>query len=109
MRRRLAGVAHVSISQREQTVAIAFEPDTYTFSAAAFRSAIAEAEVEVITIDARVCGIVDEQQVLRARSVEQPRLVRLRAAQVPVGSSICVGGRLDDRVDPYGLNVETSP
>ena len=107
LRRRLAGVAEVSISQHEQRAAVTFVPGTRVFSAAEFRQAVAEADVEVITLDVRVCGLVDADNALRPVVSGHEPLVRLRGDVRP-GSSICATGRLDDRTEPYGLDVVTA-
>ena len=104
LRRRLAGVAEVSISQYEQRARVTFVPCTHVFSTAAFRSAVAEADVEVITIDARVCGVVDQEGALRVAMSDHEPLVQLRGDVRP-GTSICVTGRVDDRAEPYRLEV----
>ena len=108
MRRRLAGVAEVSISQSEQTAAVRFAPGTRTFSAAEFRAAVAEADVEVIALEANICGVLNEAQELRSRTDDDHLLVRLRGGDAGVGTSICATGRLDDRAQPYELQVAVS-
>ena len=75
------------------------------FSTDAFRRAIAEADVEVITLGADVCGVMDEQYALRPLSSQKVTLVHIRGVPARAGSAICVAGRLDDRVEPYSLNV----
>jgi hypothetical protein len=107
LRRRLAGVAEISISQQQQRVRVTFVPGTQSFSAPTFRSAIAEADVDVISIDARVCGAVDETGALRSSANDQERLVQLRGDVRP-GSSRCVMGRLDEGAEPYGLEVRSA-
>ena len=54
MRRRLVGVADISISHSQQTAVVTFLPGTQMFSAAAFREAVAEADVEVVSLHADV-------------------------------------------------------
>jgi hypothetical protein len=104
LRRRLAGVADISISQQAQTAAVTFVPGTLAFSAEDFRSAVAEAEVEVLTLDVRVCGVVDDNHALRTAAPERPPLVQLHG-DVRLGASVCVTGRLDDRPEPDTLDV----
>jgi hypothetical protein len=108
LRRRLVGVAEVSISQSEQTAAITFAPGTRSFSAAEFRTAVAEADVEVIVFEASVCGIVGERNELRSRNDLGQPMVRLRDSDAAAGASICATGRLDDRAEPYELQVTVS-
>ena len=105
LRRRLVGVQAVSISQSEQTAAVTFSPGTGTFSAAEFRSAVAEAAVDVIALEASVCGVVHERNELRSRNDVGRLLVRLRGGDADVGAAICATGRLDDRAEPYELQV----
>jgi hypothetical protein len=108
LRRRLAGVAAVSISQSEQTAAVTFTPGTHTFSAAEFRRAIAEADVEVLTLEASVCGVVHERSELRSRNDVGRPLVRLRGRDAAIGTTMCATGPLDDRAEPYELQVASS-
>jgi hypothetical protein len=105
LRRRLAGVAEVSISQRQQTAAVTFVSGTRAFSSAAFREALAEAEVDVVSLDVDVCGVADDQNVLRASLTAPEPFVRLRGGWAPAGNSICVTGRLDERPEIPELQV----
>jgi hypothetical protein len=61
LRRRLAGVIDVAISQSQQTAVVTFAPGTRHFSAAAFRSAIAEASVDVVSLEIDVCGFIRDR------------------------------------------------
>jgi hypothetical protein len=108
LRRRLVGVAEVSISQSDHTAAVTFTPGTRTFSAAEFRSAVAEADVEVIALEASVCGVVHERNELRSRNDVGRLLVRLHGGDADVGTAICATGRLDERAEPYELQVAMS-
>ena len=105
LRRRLEGVAEISISQREQRAEVTFVPGTVVFSSEAFRTAVAEADVEVITFDVRACGLVDGSGMLRRTSDGHEPLIQLRGTVQP-GSSICATGRLDER--SYELEVVTA-
>ena len=107
MRRRLAGVYEVSVSQQAQTVAVIFRPGTRVFSAAAFRAAVGEAEVEVVTLELDVCGVADGTNDLPSLRVGVQSVFRLRDANARAGSRICVEGRLDDGVEPNVLHVKT--
>ena len=107
LRRRLEGVAQISISQHEQRAAVTFIPGTAVFSSEACRLAVAEADVEVITFDVRVCGVVDERGALRRTAGNNEPIVQLRGDVRP-GSSICASGRLDDRANPYRLELVTA-
>jgi hypothetical protein len=108
LRRRLGGVADVSISQAEQTAAVRFTPGTFTFSAAELRGAVAEADVEVLALEATVCGIVGDGNELRPRHGVGQLMVRLRDDDAAVGASICATGQLHDRAAPYELQVARS-
>ena len=105
MRRRLAGVAEVSISQSQQTAAVTFVSGTRAFSAAAFREAVAEAEVDVVSLEVDVCGVVDAQRVLRSSADVQSSFVTLRGYSADAGRRVCVTGRLDEGPEPAGLEV----
>ena len=81
---------------------------TPSFSAAAFREAAAEAEVDVVNLEVDVCGVVDDQRVLRSSTGGQQPFVRLRGSN-PVGAgTICVSGRLDEGPEPPELEVAKS-
>ena len=108
MRRRLAGVAEVSISQSQQTAAVTFVSGTRAFSAAAFREAVAEAEVNVVSLEVDVCGVVDDQSVLRSSTGGQQPFVRLRGAIADADSTVCVTGRLDEGPELPELEVTKS-
>ena len=56
----------VSISQSQQTAVVTFVSGTRVFSAAAFREAVAEADVEVVSLEADVCGVIDGENALRS-------------------------------------------
>ena len=105
LRRRLAGVAEVSISQSQQTAAVTFVSGTRAFSAAAFRDAVAEADVDVVRLDVDVCGLVDDQHVLRSSPDGKLPFVKLRGGNAQPGSTICVTGRLDEDLQPPELQV----
>ena len=104
LRRRLAGVADISISQSQQTAAVTFLSGTHKFSAAAFREAVAEADVEVVSLEADVCGVIDDENALRSLPHV---LLQLRGGNAVVGSDVCVTGRLNEQVEPYELDVTT--
>jgi hypothetical protein len=108
LRRRLAGVAEVSISQSQQTAAVTFVSGTTAFSAAAFRQAVSEAEVDVVSLDVDVCGVVDDQGLLRSSAAGNVLFVRLPGQSANAGRRICVTGRLDDGTEPPELDVTNS-
>jgi hypothetical protein len=106
LRRRLEGVAEISISQHEQRATVTFVPGTHVFSSEGFRAAVAEADVDVITFDARVCGVVDRNGMLGSLAGAEP-FVQLRG-DIPQGRSICATGRLNDHEQPYELDVASA-
>ena len=108
MRRRLAGVADVSISQSQQTAAVTFVSGTRAFSAAAFDEAVAEAEVDVVSLEVDVCGVIDDQSVLRSSTGDQRPFAKLRGGAADVSSTVCVTGRLDESPELPELEVTKS-
>ena len=107
LRRRLAGVDEISISQSQQTAVVTFRPGTQVFSAAAFREAVAEADVTVVSLHADVCGVIDAEHALRSSQHVEAPLLRLRGGNAVVGSIVCVNGRLNEQAQPYELDVMT--
>jgi hypothetical protein len=94
----------VSISQRQQTVAVAFVPGTRAFSTASFRRALGEANVEIDRLDIDACGVVDERDGKRWLAAAANRFL-LAGVEAPRVGANCVTGRLNDRVDPHELEV----
>jgi hypothetical protein len=107
LRRRLAGVDQISISQSQQTAVVTFRPGTQVFSAAAFREAVAEADVKVVSLNADVCGVIDRENALRSSQHVEAPLLQLRGGNATVGSTVCVNGRLNEQAQPYELDVMT--
>src|SRR5688572_25218524 len=105
LRRRLAGVADVSISQSQQTAVVTFVSGTHEFSAAAFREAVAEADVEVLSLEADVCGVIDGDNGLRSVGDVKRPLIRLRAGNALPGGAVCLSGRVEEPVAPSDLHV----
>ena len=105
LRRRLAGVADVSISQSQQTAAVTFVSGTHVFSPSTFKEAVAEADVEVVNLEIDVCGVLDDQNVLRSSADGRQPIVRLRGVERRTGTTICVTGRLDERAELPELDV----
>jgi L-alanine-DL-glutamate epimerase-like enolase superfamily enzyme len=105
LRRRLSGVADVSISQGQQTAAVTFTAGTHAFSAEEFRAAVAEADVQVVTLDVDVCGVIDRDNMLRVSAESDGTRVRLLGDGPPPGSAVCVTGRLTALAEPYELEV----
>jgi hypothetical protein len=103
LRRRLAGVVDVRISQEQQTAEVVLS-GAAAFSASEFRAAVGEADVEVIHFEIEACG----------RFEEGPEGVRFVAGAtrfaVPADASTqavdrCLAARLDDSVEPGRLQA----
>ena len=95
LRRRLDGVAHIAISQSQQTAEVAFAEGPHAFSATAFREAVGEADVEVVRFEADVCGVVVEDQGRRWLAGGTERFLLADGEWSP-GQHVCVTGRLGD-------------
>ena len=96
LRQRLDGVAHISIGQSQQTAQVDFVSRPHAFSAAAFREAVGEAEVEVLRFEIDVCGVVAQDEDRRWLTAGTDRFL-LSAGDASPGSYACLTGRLDDR------------
>jgi hypothetical protein len=94
LRRRLEGVAHIAISQSEQTASVTFDAGGALFSPEDFRAAVAEASVEVLTITVEACGIVHDTERGRWLMAGRNRFLLRNAPLVPVGIGACVAGAL---------------
>ena len=95
LRRRLAGVAHIAISQEQQRAEVAFGPDARAFSPGAFREAVAEADVEVLRFVVEACGTVvqdGERQWLLAGADR----FALAVTGLTAGERRCLTAQLDD-------------
>jgi hypothetical protein len=105
LRRRLEGVAAVSISQREQTAEVRFAEGDYTFSPEAFRKAVAEAGVVVLSFQIDACGSIEQGQEQRWLVTDKNRFLLTARSTLPPDQPVCVSGRLDDRAPPLRLDV----
>jgi hypothetical protein len=99
LRRRLDGVARISISQARQTAEVEFAATPHTFSATAFREAVGEADVEVVGFEADVCGVVVQEQDQRWLTAGVERYL-LTDGTWGLGQRVCVTGRLADGASP---------
>jgi hypothetical protein len=86
---------------------VTFESGTRAFSAAAFSDAVAEAEVTVVNLQVEICGVVDDERVLRSSGDRQP-LVRLRVGDADSNGAVCLIGRLDEGSGVPRLEVTQS-
>jgi hypothetical protein len=105
LRRRLEGVAGISISQARQTAEVDFLPTPHAFSATAFRDAVGEADVEVVTLEVDVCGVIVQEQE-RRWLVAGPDRFLLANGQWAGERRVCLTGRLADRLDSVPLVIE---
>lgn len=100
LRRRLDGVARISISQARQTAEVEFAATLHTFSATAFREAVGDADVEVVSFEADVCGVVVQERDRRWLTAGAERYL-LADGEWELGPRICVTGRLAEGADPH--------
>ena len=107
LRRRLDGVARISISQAGQTAEVEFVAAPHTFSAAAFREAVGEADVEVVSFEADVCGAVVQEQERRWLTAETNRFLLADGEWAPT-THVCVTGRLVAESDHAPLALESA-
>ena len=105
LRRRLEGVANVSISQREQTAEVRFAEGDYPFSPETFRRAVKEAGVVVLSFQVDVCGSIEQEGEQRWLVTGKNRFLLTGNGTLPPDQPVCVSGHLDDRVPPSRLDI----
>jgi hypothetical protein len=105
LRRRLEGVAGIAISQREQTAEVRFEAGGHHFSPEAFRKAVAEAGVVVVSFEMDACGSIEQERDQRWLVAGKNRFLLSGAVPAARDQLTCVSGRLDDRTEPARLEV----
>jgi hypothetical protein len=105
LRRRLEGVATISISQAQQTAEVEFAARPHAFSATAFREAVSEADVEVVRFEADVCGVVVPEQERRWLTAGSQRFL-LADGGWAEGQRLCVTGHLGDGPDHEYFVIE---
>lgn len=105
LRRRLDGVADISISQRDQTAEVTFDGGDHAFSPQAFRKAVWEARVVVLNFQVDACGLVNEERQQRWLVAGKNRWLLKGDAAVAQEQPVCVSGQLDDRAEPPTLDV----
>jgi hypothetical protein len=105
LRRRLEGVADISISQREQTAEVRFDGGDYQFSPEAFRKAVGEAGVVVVRFEVDACGSIEQERDQQWLVAGKNRLLLNCGRPVDSDQLMCVSGRLDDRSQPLRLDV----
>lgn len=107
LRRRLEGVASISISQSRQTVDVIFADGRSAFSASAFREALAESGIEVVALQLDACGAIERKNDQHWLVAGHNRFLVEGAATAPSARHVCVLGPLDDRSAPYRLTVNS--
>jgi hypothetical protein len=105
LRRRLEGVAEISISQSEQTAEVRFASSDRLFPADAFREAVWEANVVVVQFQVDVCGSVERDGEQQWFIAGQNRWRLSGSRTVQPNALLCVSGRLDDRAQPPTLDI----
>jgi hypothetical protein len=108
LRRRLEGVADISISQSRQTTEVTFAQGPHTFSPRAFRDAVGEAGVSVLSFHIDACGVVEQKDRQRWLAAGKNRFLLVeggRTSAGPVGQAVCVSGRLNDDSVPHRLKI----
>ena len=105
LRQRLPGVVTVSISQGQQTIAVALSNGGRLFSPAVFRDAVAGPGIEVLTFQVDACGVVEETENQLWFVAGENRFALADSKKVPARALLCISGRLDDQVNPYRLTL----
>lgn len=105
LRGRLEGVAEISISQSRQTTVVNFARGAHAFSPVAFRDAVDEAGVEVLTFHIEACGVIEQNDSQRWLVAGKNRFLLVEGEPAPAGRTLCVSGRLDDRSRPLRLTI----
>ena len=107
LRRRLEGVADISISQSRQTTEVEFAQGPHAFSPRAFRDAVGEAGVKVLSFHIDACGVIEQKDRQRWLAAGKNRflLVEGGTSPGPVGQAVCVSGRLNDDSVPHRLEI----
>jgi len=106
LRRRLEGVASISISQARQTAEVGFSSTPHSFSASAFREAVGEADVEVVTLEVDVCGVVVPERERRWLVAGPDRFLLTRTDWADE-QRVCLTGRLANGPDRADLVIES--
>src|SRR5687767_11003171 len=109
LRRRLDGVADVSISQQDQTAEVTFGETDTAFSPEEFRTAVGEAGVVVVRFQIDACGSVErqgeERWLVAGKNRWRVKGNAVQEATVPLGQPLCMSGSLDDRARPPTLEI----
>jgi hypothetical protein len=105
LRSRLDGVSNVAISQSDQLATVEFNAGAGAFAPQTMREAIKESNVEVLALKVDACGVVEEQGNQRWLAAGANRLLLEKGEAAEIGPVVCVSGTLDDRSEPYRLEV----
>ena len=105
LRRRLEGVADISISQSKQTAEVTFDNGDHAFSPQAFRKAVDEAGVVVLRFDVDACGVIEQDQQQRWLAAGNTRWRITSEREMPTARLVCASGTLDDRNEPATFDV----
>jgi len=103
LRRRLEGVATISISQQQQTTHVVFVPGPQVFSPGEFRAALREADVEVVSFDVDACGRIEDDGIRRWLVAGRNRFVVTDGSLLGVRTA-CVSAALVDGREPHELD-----
>ncbi len=106
LRRRLEGVADVSISQRHQTAEVSFASNDHLFSPKAFRDAVNEALVIVRSFEIEACGVVQETENGRLLVAGRNTFVLIDPTNAAAEGAACITGALDETSEPPRLEVK---
>ena len=104
MRRRLEGVASVSISLTNQTTQVKFA-GAQPFSPQVFEQAVGEAGAEVISFQIDACGVLEQTDGQHWLDTGADRFLLIGRELGATGQAVCVSGRLESLAMPYRLNV----
>jgi hypothetical protein len=104
LRRRLEGVASVSISLGNQTTQVAFVGGQ-PFSPEVFREAVAEVGGEVLSFRIDACGALELMERQSWLVTGTDRFLLVGRELDPARQAICVSGRLENFTMPYRLGV----
>jgi hypothetical protein len=102
LRRRLAGVADVRISQEQQTAEVVFTAGAHAFSPDEFRAAVKEADVDVVGFEIEACGRFESDGASHWFVAGSNRVAIGESSPTLAGAS-CLSAGLDDRVEPGRL------
>ena len=105
LRQRLAGVAAITISEGAQTTEVIFAPGDHPFSVEAFKAALKQADVEVVTMEVDACGTIEQHDGRRLLQAGATTFVVAPGAGPSIGP-VCVAGRLSE--DPGQLTLSIS-